>query len=376
MTKYPYPIWPWQLNQGFPWPRLQFYHAVEPFSLDSGETLPELLLAYEEWGKIGTGVPIVIFHALTGDSHVARHTYREEAGWWDNMVGYGKPVDLHRYHVISVNVLGGSMGSTGPQTPAPDGLPFGSRFPEITLYDIARAIKLLLDREIALSAPPIIIGGSMGGMVAYAFAQRYPHSMQGILTIGSPIMHSPWAIAFHTIGRAAIAADPAFNGGDYYLSGVNPAQGLALARMVDMISYQSPQSMDTKFSRHYQTAEHGEFQIASYLRYQGQKLVRRFDANAYLRITQAMDRFDLLEEGLSSLEGVPVWLVGITSDQLYPLDEIRNHAGLLRAAGISSRFVTLHSPWGHDSFLVDAQPMGKIIRRFLEVMEEDSRTSG
>jgi homoserine O-acetyltransferase len=349
---------------------MQFYQAQGPFALEGGGALSELLLAYEEWGKIGTGTPIVIFHALTGDSHVARHTYRETAGWWDNVVGFGKPIDLHQYHVISVNVLGGAMGTTGPQSPGADGFPYGSRFPCISLYDMAQSVKILLDNAISLSERPILIGGSMGGMIAYAYAQLYPRGMRGILTIGSPIMHSPWAIAVHSLGRAAIVSDPDFNDGDYYLTGAGPSQGLALARMADMISYQSPQSMDSKFGRHYQTAEHDEFQITSYLRYQGQKLVRRFDANTYLRFTEAMDRFDLTERGLSGLAGVPWWMVGITSDQLYPHDEIRRHAGFLHEAGINTRFVTLHSPWGHDSFLVDAQPMGKIIRRFLEVMAE------
>lgn len=152
------------------------------------------------------------------------------------------------------------------------------------------------------------------------------------------------------------------------MTGAYPSQGLALARMADMISYQSPKSMDTKFGRLYQTPERDEFQITSYLRYQGQKLVRRFDANTYIRITEAMDRFDLREGDLSKLRNVPVWMVGITSDQLYPYDEIRQHANILRDAGINVRFETLHSPWGHDSFLVDIVPMGKILRRFLQVM--------
>ncbi|OLZ09907.1 homoserine O-acetyltransferase MetX [Sulfobacillus thermosulfidooxidans] len=368
MTKYPYPIWPWQLSQGFPWPRLQFLRTSDPFRLDSGDVLPELLIAYEEWGQIGKGTPIVIFHALTGDSHVTRHTYQDSAGWWDNLVGFGKPIDLHQYHVISLNVLGGAMGSTGPHSPAEDGHPYGGRFPKLSLFDMARAAKILIDAVLGDRDKPLVIGGSMGGMMAYAYAMLYPETLRGILTIGSPIWHSPWAIAFHTVGRQAIMSDPYFNGGNYYLTGAYPSQGLALARMADMISYQSPKSMDTKFGRLYQTPERDEFQITSYLRYQGQKLVRRFDANTYIRITEAMDRFDLREGDLSKLRNVPVWMVGITSDQLYPYDEIRQHANILRDAGINVRFETLHSPWGHDSFLVDIVPMGKILRRFLQVM--------
>lgn len=366
--KYPYPIWPWQMSQGFPWPRLQFYRAPGPFALDSGEQLPELLLAYEEWGKIGTGPPIVIFHALTGDSHVTRHTYQDSAGWWDALVGFGKAIDLHQYHVISVNVLGGAMGTTGPHSPAPDGHPYGSRFPAITLYDMARSVRMLVEQHLQLADLPIVIGGSMGGMIAYAYGFLYPHEVRGILAVGSPIKHSPWAMAFHTVGRMAITSDPDFCGGDYYLTGAHPSQGLAVARMADMISYQSPESMETKFGRHYQTAQRDEFQVSSYLRYQGQKLVRRFDANTYLRITDAMDRFNLLEAGALAMADIPVWMVGITSDQLYPYDEIRRHAAILRELGINTRFETLHSSWGHDSFLVDSAGMGKIVRKFLQAM--------
>ncbi len=366
--KYPYPIWPWQMSQGFPWPRLQFYRTPGPFALDSGEKLPELLLAYEEWGKIGTGTPIVIFHALTGDSHVTRHTYQDSAGWWDALVGFGKAIDLHQYHVISVNVLGGAMGTTGPHSPAPDGHPYGSRFPAITLYDMARSVRMLVEQHLELADLPIVIGGSMGGMIAYAYGFLYPHEVRGILAVGSPIKHSPWAMAFHTVGRMAITSDPDFCGGDYYLTGSHPSQGLAVARMADMISYQSPESMETKFGRHYQTAQRDEFQVSSYLRYQGQKLVRRFDANTYLRITDAMDRFNLLEAGALAMADIPVWMVGITSDQLYPYDEIRRHAAILRELGINTRFETLHSPWGHDSFLVDSAGMGKIVRKFLQAM--------
>ncbi len=368
MTKYPYPIWPWQLSQGFPWPRLQFLRVPDPFRLDSGDDLPELLLAYEEWGQVGKGLPVIIFHALTGDSHVARHTYQDHPGWWDKMVGYGKPIDLHQYHVIALNVLGGAMGTTGPHSLAHDGHPFGARFPKISLYDMARAAKILADVVLGFNRKPVVIGGSMGGMMAYAYALLYPDSILGTMGIGAPIYHSPWAIAFHTVGRQAITTDPDFNGGNYYLTGSYPRQGLAVARMTDMISYQSPQSMESKFGRSYQTSEHDEFQITSYLRYQGQKLVRRFDANSYIRLTEAMDHFDLRQRDLSRMKNVPVWMVGISTDQLYPPDEIRSHAELLRESGIKVSLETLRSPWGHDSFLVDIRPMGKILRKFIETV--------
>ncbi|MCL4496199.1 MAG: homoserine O-acetyltransferase [Firmicutes bacterium] len=370
ITQYPYPIWPWQVSQGFPWPRLQFFHAPDPFSLDNGEILPDLLFAFEEWGQIGKGLPILIFHAVTGDSHVTRHTYQDNAGWWDSLVGYGKPLDLHQYHVVSLNVLGGAMGSTGPHSPAPDGHPYGGRFPQITMFDMARSAKILIDVILDGREKPLVVGGSMGGMMAFAYGALYGQTIRGILTVGSPIAHSPWAIAFHTVGRQAIMTDPFFNDGNYYLTGNYPSQGLSVARMADMISYQSPQSMDAKFGRLYQTPDRDEFQITSYLRYQGKKLVKRFDANTYIRLTEAMDHFDLTEKDLSALKSVPVWMVGITSDQLYPYGEIRQHASALREYGVNVRFETLHSSWGHDSFLVDSAAMGKILRRFLYTMEQ------
>ncbi len=370
MARYPYPIWSWQVNQGFPWPRLQFFRAPDPFPLESGEILPELILAYEEWGQIGKGLPVVIFHAVTGDSHVARHTYRDNAGWWDSQVGYGKAIDLHQYHVISLNVLGGAMGSTGPSSLAPDGHPYGGSFPRVTMFDMVRAAKILIDAIIGSDEKLVVVGGSMGGMMALAYGALYGYSLRGILAIGSPIAHSPWAIAFHTVGRQAIMSDPFFNQGNYYLTPNYPSQGLAVARMADMISYQSPQSMEAKFGRLYQTPDQDEFQITSYLRYQGKKLVGRFDANTYIRLTEAMDHFDLTEHHLSLLQGVPLWMVGITSDYLYPFGEIRQHATALEERGVNVHFETLHSPWGHDSFLVDAKAMEKILRRFLHVMDE------
>lgn len=356
-------VWPWQEQAGFPWPHLQFYHDANPYPLDSGESLPQLVLAFEEWGDPASP-PIIIFHALTGDSRVTG-TDGDRVGWWQEVVGAGKAVDPAQYHVVSANVLGGAMGSLGPASLDADGRPYGSRFPEISVFDMARATHQLIE-ALGIDRPALLIGGSMGGMVALAYGALYPAATAGVLCIGSPIRHSDWAISFHAVGRAAILADPAFCGGDYYASGHFPSHGLALARMVDMISYQSPESMSAKFGRKFQTPARDEFQVSSYLRYQGNKLVRRFDANTYLRLTEAMDRFDLRPEHMRALQDRPVWMVGIASDVLYPAAEIREHTQILRDHGVATRYEELSGRWGHDTFLVDQTGTGRIVSQFLQ----------
>ena len=373
LTKYPYPVWPWQQQQGFPWPRVQFQWWPEPFALDSGAVLPNLLLAYEEWGQPDRPT-IVVFHALTGDSHVARHTYQDHAGWWDGVVGYGKAIDLHQYHVVASNVLGGAMGTTGPSSLSEEGTPYGGQFPNLSLFDMVRAQHRLIE-TLSIPKPYLVVGGSMGGMMALAYGALYPDEVSGVLAIGAPISHSPWAIAYHTVGKSAILADEAFLGGHYYLSGKTPETGLALARMADMISYQSPESMQNKFGRHYQTAERQEFQVASYLRYQGQKILKRFDANTYLRLTEAMDRFDLADVGVEGLQGKVVWMIGIQTDMLYPWREIQQHAEHLRLAGVNVHYETLMGIWGHDTFLVDQAATGKIAARFLKACSRAQKSS-
>ncbi len=372
IAKYPYPVWPWQQQQGFPWPRLQFQWWQEPFALDCGEVLPELLVAYEEWGQADRPA-IVVFHALTGDSHVARHTYADSPGWWDGVVGFGKAIDLHQYHVVASNVLGGAMGTTGPSSITIQGTPYGKQFPTITLYDMARAQHRLIE-ALAIPSPYLVVGGSMGGMMALAYASLYPDEVRGVMAIGAPIAHSPWAIAFHTVGKNAILADPLFMEGDYYLSGKAPQSGLSLARMADMISYQSPESMQEKFGRYYQTGDRQEFQVSSYLRYQGQKILHRFDANTYLRLIEAMDRFDLQERDISGLRGKLIWMLGIQSDVLYPWREIQLHAERLRSLGAAVHYETLVGSWGHDTFLVDQGATSKITSRFLRACQRAQKT--
>ncbi|NMP21787.1 homoserine O-acetyltransferase MetX [Sulfobacillus harzensis] len=359
------PVRPWQVRQGFPWPGLQFFEATSPLALDNGGQLFPWQLAYEEWGP-ASGQPVVVFHALTGDSHVASHPEGGPPGWWERVLGPGKGLDSEKFHVLCFNVLGGAMGSSGPASCDESGKPWGSRFPDITLFDMARAAHLLIHAW--RRGPVRLIGGSMGGMLALAYAALYPAEVSAVMAIGAPIQHDPWAIAYHTVGRTAIMADVHFRGGDYY-DGPAPEQGLALARMADMISYQHPESMNRKFGRGLQPGKGDQFQIASYLSYQGEKLVGRFDANTYLVLTRAMDRFELSEAHIQAIRTIPVWMVGLESDLLYLPEEIARHARRLEDGGVAVRLSWLSGPWGHDTFLVEQEAMGRLAAQFLKDAE-------
>lgn len=359
---YPDRIMPWQREVGFPWPGLRFALFDDPLRLDEGSALDPWVLAFEEWGIRGRGPTVMVLHALTGDSHVAASTPDDHAAWWSGVVGPGKAIDPDHYHVVSANVLGGAMGSLGPASTHADGRPWGSRFPRLSLNDMVRALHRLVE-ELDLG-PVVLIGGSMGGMMALAYALEFGMNVRGVMAIGSPICHGPWAIAYHTVSRTAIRQDPGFLGGDYY-DKRGPEQGLALARMADMISYQSPEAMARKFGRSYQPDRPQEFRVSSYLRHQGDKLVRRFDANTYLGLSQALDREDLRHRDWSAMTSVPTTLVGISSDMLYLPEEIRGDVDWLQVQGVPARYRLLQSPYGHDSFLVDQAGMGAIVHEFL-----------
>ncbi|MCY0899901.1 MAG: homoserine O-acetyltransferase [Firmicutes bacterium] len=356
------PLWPWQVQQGFPWPGVRYFVSPEALITDSGAILSDWQLAYEEWGA-PEGLPVVIFHALTGDSHVATHGAGDPPGWWNEVLGEGGGIDLARYRVLCFNVLGGAMGSTGPSSLAPDGKPWGSRFPLLTVFDMVRAAHVLMR---TWSAEPVcLIGGSMGGMLAYAYAALYPEHVRAVMAIGAPIRHEPWAIAYHAVGRAAIVRDPAYRGGDYY-DGPFPVQGLATARMADMISYQHPRSMQQKFGRRRRGPTVDDYDIVSYLTYQGDKLIRRFDANTYITLTRAMDEFALEWHHIERLRDALVWMVGIESDLLYLPEEIEAHYQQLAAARVPARLSWLRGPWGHDTFLVEQAQMSALIAAFLQ----------
>lgn len=349
-----------------------------PLPLDGGGVLDRVEIAYETYGELAAdrSNALLICHALTGDQYVAStHPLTGRPGWWDRMVGPGKPIDTDRFHVICANVIGSCMGSTGPASAAADGTPHAMRFPVITIRDMTRAHVALLD-ALGIETLHAVVGGSMGGMQALSFAANWPDRAARVLAIATTARHSAQNIAFHEVGRQAIMADPNWNGGDYY-AGKAPDAGLAVARMAAHITYLSEDGLTDKFGRNLQDREaksfgfDADFQVESYLRHQGSGFTKRFDANSYLYITRAMDYFDLAEEhgGLlaEAFQGTTArfCVVSFDSDWLYPTAESRHLVHALNATGAPVSFVELSAPHGHDSFLLDVPALDRVVAGFL-----------
>jgi homoserine O-acetyltransferase/O-succinyltransferase len=356
-----------------------------PLALDGGGELAPVEIAYESYGTLNADKSnaILICHALTMDQHVASpHPITGKPGWWESMVGPGRTIDTDRFCVICPNVIGSCMGSSGPETAGPDGEPWGMRFPVITIRDMVRAQALLLD-YLAVDRLYAVIGGSMGGMLALSWAATYPDRVQSALVIASTARHSAQNIAFHEVGRQAIMADPNWRGGDYYGDGKTPPKspdaGLAVARMAAHITYMSEQGLTEKFGRRLQGRDaksfgfDADFQIESYLRHQGLSFTDRFDANAYLYITRAMDYWDLAEDhggvlanAFKASAHIRFCLVSFDTDWLYPTPESKAIVHALNAAGAPVSFVELASPYGHDAFLLDTPGLEGIIDGFVK----------
>lgn len=359
-----------------------------PVKLDSGAEFAPVDFAYETYGTLNADKSnaVLICHALTGDQYVAsKHPITGKDGWWTRMVGPGKPLDPARHCIISINVMGSCMGSSGPASIDPStGGPYGMAFPVITIGDMVRAQAILLD-HLGIETLSAVVGGSMGGMQALSWAVLYPERVRSAVIIASTARHSAQNIAFHEVGRQAIMADPRWNNGAYY-GREAPASGLAVARMAAHITYLSEAGLTEKFGRRLQNRPDGtmgsksfgfdaDFQVESYLRYQGLSFVDRFDANSYLYITRAMDYFDLAEphDGVLAKAFAATkarfCLISFDSDWLYPTSESRRIVHALNAAGAAASFVELSSPFGHDSFLLDAPEMNRIVDGFLRAGE-------
>lgn len=353
----------------------------KPFTFKSGQTLPGFTLRYETYGTLNAtrDNAVLICHALSGDHHCAGlHTPEDrKPGWWNNLIGPGKAVDTRRFFVICANVLGGCQGSTGPSStnPATDS-PYGVSFPFVTILDMVRAQKLLLD-HLGVSELHAVIGGSMGGMQAMLFSIEFPHLVRRVIAMATTAREGAQAIAFNEVGRQAIMQDPDWNRGDYAKGG-GPRVGLAIARMMAHITYVSDASMDRKFGRRKKAAVNGDaynfdvqFEVESYLRHQGQSFINRFDANSYLYITRALDHFDL-PQAYGSLEAAfaPVQaetlVVGFTSDWLFPPEQNRAIALALLRAGKRASYAELSTDLGHDSFLLESEELYALVRGFLE----------
>ena len=349
-------------------------------ALDSGRALAPWTFAYMTYGTLNAARSnaVLICHALTGDQFVASaHPVTGKPGWWELMVGPGKPIDTDRFFVICANVIGGCMGSSGPADIDPaTGEPYGLTFPLITVRDMVRAQAALLD-VLGIDKLLCVTGGSMGGMQALQWAASYPERVVSAVPIACAARHSAQNIAFHEVGRQAIMADPDWCGGAYQQKGTQPSKGLAVARMAAHITYLSEAALQRKFGRNLQNrngvsfAFAPDFQVESYLHHQGMTFVDRFDANSYLYITRAMDYFDLAADHGGVLAEAfcgsqPRYcIISFTSDWLFPTFENKRVAHALNASGATVSFVEINTDRGHDSFLLNEPEMFATMRGFL-----------
>jgi homoserine O-acetyltransferase/O-succinyltransferase len=350
----------------------------DSISLDSGAMLGPVDFAYETYGELNAAKSnaILVLHAFSGDAHAAGISPETgKPGWWDNSIGPGKAFDTNKYFVICSNVLGGCRGTTGPSSINPaTGCPYAMSFPVITIGDMARLQKMLID-WMGIPRLLTVTGGSMGGMQALEWAVSHPDRVISAIPIATTTRHSAQQIAFNEVGRQAIMADPDWNEGNYY-GRKPPARGLAVARMVGHITYMSDDSMREKFGRRLRGKENFsfafdvDFEVENYLRYRGGEFVNRFDANSYLYITKAMDYFDLTNGRPSltaALESARArfLVISFTSDWLYPSYQSQEIVGALRARNCDVAYVELESNYGHDAFLVDVAEQSDLIRGFL-----------
>ncbi len=356
------------------------FGVERPLRLDSGAELGPFTIAYQTYGRLNAARSnaILVCHALSGDQYVAgTNPVTGRPGWWEHMVGPGLTLDTERYFVICANVLGGCLGTTGPKEIDPrTGEPWGLAFPVITIADMVRAQKLLID-HLGIERLFCVTGGSMGGMQVLQWASSYPERVATAVPIASAARHSAQNIAFHEVGRQAIMADPDWCGGEYLRHGKVPRRGLAVARMAAHITYLSEQALHRKFGRNLQDRLNitygfdADFQVENYLRHQGSAFVDRFDANSYLYITRAMDYFDLAQEhgGLlaNAFTGTPVrfCVISFTSDWLFPTPENREVVRALNAVAANVSFVEVKSDKGHDAFLLDEPEFFATLSGFL-----------
>ncbi|MDZ4792322.1 MAG: homoserine O-acetyltransferase [Hyphomicrobiales bacterium] len=353
--------------------------------LDCGVSLDPFSIAYQAYGSLNAekSNAILVCHALTGDQHVANaHPVTGKAGWWETIIGPGKPVDTNRYFVICSNILGGCMGSTGPTSINPvSGKPYGLDFPVITISDMVNAQARLVT-SLGIDSLFCVIGGSMGGMQVLEWAAMYKDRVFAAMPIATAARHSSQNIAFHEVGRQAVMADPNWRAGRYLEEGVMPAKGLAVARMAAHITYLSDKALHQKFGRKLQnrpTVSFGfdaDFQVESYLRHQGATFVDRFDANSYLYITRAMDYFDVAADHGGVLakaftgSKTRFCVISFTSDWLYPTRESRRIVHALNAVAANVSFVEIESDKGHDAFLLEEPELFATVSGFLKSAAE------
>ncbi|WGD29214.1 homoserine O-acetyltransferase [Ancylobacter sp. WKF20] len=353
----------------------------KPLKLDAGGELSPFQIAYQTYGTLNAARSnaILICHALSGDQHAANvHPVTGKPGWWETLIGPGKPIDTDRFFVIASNVLGGCLGTTGPSSTNPaTGQPYGLDLPVVTIGDMVRAQAMLID-HLGIERLLAVVGGSMGGMQVLQWAASYPERVFAAMPIATAARHSAQNIAFHEVGRQAVMADPDWRGGRYLAEGTSPRRGLSVARMAAHITYMSDSSLHRKFGRRLQDRAgrtfsfDADFQVESYLRYQGESFVDRFDANSYLYVTRAMDYFDLAADygGVlaNAFKGAKTrfCLVSFTSDWLFTTADSRAIVHALNASGAQVSFAEIDSDKGHDAFLLDEPEFFAITRGFID----------
>ena len=350
--------------------------------LESGDKLKNFKIAYKTFGRLNNDKTnsILVCHALTGDQYVTGNnpiTGRE--GWWSRMVGPNKPIDTNKFFVICSNVIGGCSGSTGPKELNKDkNTVYGGDFPAITIKDIVKAQSLLIE-TLNITKLYSVVGGSMGAMQALQWAIDFPEKISNIIHIAGALKHSAQNIAFHEVGRQAIMNDPVWKKGKYYVNNERPERGLSVARMIAHITYLSEDAMHRKFGRKLQSRDiisfgfDADFQVESYLRYQGKSFVERFDANSYLYLTRAMDYFDYDESFKKKIEfshnpndHLKYLIISFTSDWLFPTQESKIIVSSLNNLSKQVSFLEIETDKGHDSFLLKEPQLDKLINGFLE----------
>ena len=351
-------------------------------NLDSGFNLKDFQIAFKTFGNLNANKDnaILICHALTGDQYVSEtNPITKKDGWWSRMVGVNKPIDTNKYYVICSNVIGGCAGTTGPkEINFQTNVPYGREFPAVTVRDMVKIQNYLIE-TLSIEKLFAVVGGSMGAMQALQWTINYPQKIQNIIHIAGALKHSAQNIAFHEVGRQAIMNDPNWNKGGYNKNNIIPERGLAVARMIAHITYLSDDAMHRKFGRKLQSRDiisfgfDADFQIESYLRYQGRSFVERFDANSYLYLTRAMDYFDLEKKFSTAIEFSPIpnqhiryLIISFTSDWLFPTSENRKIVKTLNYFTRNVSFTEIETDKGHDSFLLDEPELDSIIKGFLD----------
>ncbi len=361
----------------------RFAYPPDELLLESGEKLGPITLAYETYGTLNADKSnaIVILHALSGDAHAAGfHSGESIPGWWDNMIGHGKAFDTDNYFVVCSNVLGGCKGSTGPSSINPEtNRPYGLDFPLVTIKDMVIAQAHLI-RHLGIEKLLCVAGGSMGGMQVLQWVASFPEMVRAAIPIATAARHSPQQIAFNEVGRQAIMADPDWKDGHYYGESV-PARGLAVARMIGHITYMSDISMAEKFGRRVKEERLGakfspDFEVEGYLQYRGDNFVKRFDANSYLYITKALDRFDLanttgLDKVLKSARNTKFLVIAFKSDWLYPAYQSKEIVRACKLAHLDVTYCEINSTYGHDAFLIEVEEQEHFIRHFLRRVSDE-----